>query len=137
MDELREKDISLPKNSACQDNKSQFLLEASRRSNTSCMQLYLKEEEGFPGESAASSILSRDLTGQGIVSQKSLGAQFQNHVRRLCAWRDLMISVQHLKEKYTTPLAKLIKIVIHRLHRLSYCLHLLPSAVIGRMSSVC
>ncbi|KAJ8452168.1 hypothetical protein Cgig2_016749 [Carnegiea gigantea] len=99
-----------PINSACQDDTLHFLLEASRRSNTTCLQLYSKDDEAFPGETIASSILSRNLTSQGIESSKLLDTQvcvssfvlsyeevliswfFQNNVRRLCAWRDLMVS---------------------------------------------
>lgn len=33
-----------------------------------CLQLYAKEVEAFPGESAASSLTSRHLNGQGAVS---------------------------------------------------------------------
>lgn len=33
-----------------------------------CLQLYAKEIDGFPGESAAFSILSRQLNGQGAAA---------------------------------------------------------------------
>ncbi|GMH07179.1 hypothetical protein Nepgr_009019 [Nepenthes gracilis] len=90
INELRERGSE---NSACQDDKFHFLLEASRRSNTTCLQLYTKEYEAFPGELAASSLLSRHLPGQGIASSKSCNAQFHNILRKLCAWRDLMARV--------------------------------------------
>ena len=51
--------------SSCPDDKFHSVLEASRRSNMICLQLYAKEIEDFPGESAAFSILSRQLNGQG------------------------------------------------------------------------
>ncbi|KAM3697204.1 hypothetical protein ACJW31_06G094600 [Castanea mollissima] len=53
---------------SCPDDKFHFVLEASRRSNMTCLQLYTKDVEGFPGESAASSLSSRHLNGQGGVS---------------------------------------------------------------------
>jgi hypothetical protein len=93
-----------------------------------CLQLYTKEVEAFPGESAASSLSSRHLNSQGGVSSisckiqvafsfdyhlqvsrklqlyipyKSDGVfffcQFQDLVRRLCAWRDLMVSMSFSK----------------------------------------
>lgn len=115
--------INVSENSST-DDKFNFLLEASRRSNMICLQLYAKETEGSPGESAASSISSRHLNSQGvstIISCKTqvrcfldyfdvmsfeavpqfkfmifyhqiLNFQFQDLVRRLCAWRDLMVS---------------------------------------------
>lgn len=73
------------------DDKFRFVLEASRRSNMACLQLYAKEIEASPGESAASSIFSRHLNGQGAISSAS--SEFQDVVRRLCAWRDLMVSI--------------------------------------------
>ncbi|GAB4825189.1 Protein RRP6-like 3, variant 2 [Ancistrocladus abbreviatus] len=90
IDELTEKVLE---NSACQDDRFHFLLEASRRSNTTCLQLYVKDDEAFPGEAAASSLLSRYLPGQGIVLSKFSGAQFQDLVMKLCAWRDIMARV--------------------------------------------
>lgn len=41
------------------------MLEANRRSNLTSLQLYAKEIEASPGESAALSIFSRYLNGQG------------------------------------------------------------------------
>lgn len=57
--------ISTSENSSCLDGKFRFVLEASRRSNTSCLQLFTKEIEAYPGESAAASIISRCLNNQG------------------------------------------------------------------------
>ncbi|OMO93706.1 hypothetical protein CCACVL1_06374 [Corchorus capsularis] len=76
--------------SSCPDDKFNFVLEASRRSNMICLQLYTKEIEDFPGESAASSILSRQSNSQVGAPSASGEAKFQDLVRRLCAWRDLM-----------------------------------------------
>ncbi|XP_023531755.1 protein RRP6-like 3 isoform X1 [Cucurbita pepo subsp. pepo] len=78
------------------DGKFNFLLEASRRSNMICLQLYTKETEGSPGESAASSICYRHLNSQ----LNSFKTQFQDHVRRLCAWRDLMARVHDESLRY-------------------------------------
>ncbi|XVF03076.1 hypothetical protein REPUB_Repub04eG0229400 [Reevesia pubescens] len=85
--------------SSCPDDKFHFLLEASRRSNMICLQVYAKEIEDFPGESAAFSILSRQLNGQGgaLISGET---KFQDLVRRLCAWRDLMARVHDESTKY-------------------------------------
>ncbi|OVA11482.1 HRDC domain [Macleaya cordata] len=74
-------------NSACLDDKFHFVLEARRRSNMVCLQLYTKEIEAFPGDSAASSILSRYLNGQGGVPSDS---ETKDLVGRLCMWRDFM-----------------------------------------------
>ncbi|GAV66978.1 HRDC domain-containing protein/DNA_pol_A_exo1 domain-containing protein [Cephalotus follicularis] len=89
--ELKEK---VNENSSCLDDKLHFVLEGSRRSNMMCLQLYMKEIQGFPGESAASSILSRHINGQGC------NTQFQDLVRGLCAWRDLMARVHDESERY-------------------------------------
>lgn len=37
-----------------------------------CLQLYMKDSDAFPGESAAASIVSRSLNGQGGISLKCL-----------------------------------------------------------------
>ncbi|KAL8474285.1 hypothetical protein ACS0TY_030930 [Phlomoides rotata] len=71
-------------------DKFHFLLEASRRSNATCLQLFAKDIESFPGEVAASSIVSRCLNGQGNISPSVCDAKFQERVRRLCLWRDVM-----------------------------------------------
>ncbi|KAL7000092.1 Protein RRP6-like 3 [Sarracenia purpurea var. burkii] len=60
--------LSLSENSTCPDDKFHFVLEASRRSNAICLQLFSKETEASPGESAASSIMSRNLNDQGSLS---------------------------------------------------------------------
>ncbi|KAG8387041.1 hypothetical protein BUALT_Bualt03G0211800 [Buddleja alternifolia] len=67
-----------------------FLLEASRRSSATCLQLFGKDIEGCPGELAASSIVSRCLNDQGNISSNLCGSKFQELVRRLCLWRDIM-----------------------------------------------
>lgn len=45
-----------------------FILEAYRRSNMTCLQLYGKDMEASPGESAASSIISRRGESSNQVS---------------------------------------------------------------------
>ncbi|KAK8538983.1 hypothetical protein V6N13_110194 [Hibiscus sabdariffa] len=64
-----------------------------------CLQLYAKETDGFPGESAAFSILSRQLNGQGAALMPD-ETKFQDLVRRLCAWRDLMARVHDESTRY-------------------------------------
>ncbi|XP_051125461.1 protein RRP6-like 3 isoform X2 [Andrographis paniculata] len=68
-------------------DKLHFLLEASRRSNATCLQLYAKEIEACPGELAASSIISRCLNDQGNISSNF--SDTKELVRRLCLWRDI------------------------------------------------
>ncbi|CAH8380872.1 unnamed protein product [Eruca vesicaria subsp. sativa] len=80
------------------DDKFSFLLEASRRSNTICLQLYTKETEDFPGNSAASSLIHRHLNGHGDSSSISLDAK--ELVRELCAWRDLMARIHDESTRY-------------------------------------
>lgn len=64
--------LSPSENSACPDDKFHFVLEASRRSNAICLQLFSKDNEATPGESAASSILSRYFSDQrGLLAQPS------------------------------------------------------------------
>ncbi|XP_039168932.1 protein RRP6-like 3 isoform X2 [Eucalyptus grandis] len=58
--ELKQKD-----NESCFDDELHFVLEACRRSNMICLQRYTKDIEAAPGESAASSIISRHSNGQG------------------------------------------------------------------------
>ncbi|KAI3948837.1 hypothetical protein MKX01_022251 [Papaver californicum] len=72
---------------ACLDDKSLSFLEANRRSNMVCLQLYTKEIEAFPGDSAASTILSQYLDDQGGVTSHS---ETKDLVGRLCMWRDFM-----------------------------------------------
>ncbi|EPS68035.1 hypothetical protein M569_06735, partial [Genlisea aurea] len=68
-----------------------FLLEASRRSNATCLQLFAKDFEAFPGELDAASIISRYMKGQGNVP--STPSHFQDRVRMLCLWRDIMARI--------------------------------------------
>ncbi|XP_044502861.1 protein RRP6-like 3 isoform X3 [Mangifera indica] len=90
IDELKQQETE---NSSRPNDKFNFVLEASRRSNMVCLQLYTKEFESYPGEAVASAILYRQLNGQGDVSSISCKTQFQELVRRLCTWRDLMARV--------------------------------------------
>lgn len=53
---------------SCSDDKFHFVLEASRRSNMTCLQLFTKEIEASPGESAALSLFSRHQSNQGFPS---------------------------------------------------------------------
>ncbi|KAL7185795.1 hypothetical protein ACSBR2_027706 [Camellia fascicularis] len=87
-------------NSASPDDKFRFVLEASRRSNAICLQLFSKEIEASPGESAAASIISRNLNDQGGLSSRFSDTQFQDLVRRLCTWRDLMARVHDESLRY-------------------------------------
>lgn len=85
--------------SSCPDDGFHFVLEASRRSNSICLQLYAKDIEYPPGDSAASSILYRQLSGpEG--RQLSDETKFQDLVRRLCAWRDLMARVHDESNRF-------------------------------------
>ncbi|XP_038703884.1 protein RRP6-like 3 isoform X2 [Tripterygium wilfordii] len=86
--ELQQQD---DESSSCPNDKLHFVYEASRRSNMICMQLYTKEIEASPGQSAASSIISRHFIGRGDIS--SVSFEMQELVRRLCTWRDLMARV--------------------------------------------
>ncbi|XP_011100270.1 protein RRP6-like 3 isoform X2 [Sesamum indicum] len=69
-------------------DKFHFLLEASRRSNATCLQLFAKDIEACQGELAASSIVSRCLNDQGNISSSL--CDDKELVRRLCLWRDIM-----------------------------------------------
>ncbi|XP_020884170.1 protein RRP6-like 3 isoform X5 [Arabidopsis lyrata subsp. lyrata] len=84
--------------SSSPDDRFHFLLEASRRSNMTCLQLYTKETEDFPGSAAASSIIYRHLNGHGDKSNISLNAE--ELVRKLCAWRDLMGRIHDESTRY-------------------------------------
>ncbi|GKB45356.1 RRP6-like protein 3 isoform X1 [Tanacetum coccineum] len=53
------------KTASLDDNKFNFVYEASRRSNAVCLQLFTKELEASPGQSATSSIISRHLNDPG------------------------------------------------------------------------
>lgn len=55
-------------NSACFDDKFHFVLEANRRSNATCLQLFTKDIESCPGESAASSIIKRHFNDRGSAA---------------------------------------------------------------------
>ncbi|CAN8247695.1 unnamed protein product [Cochlearia groenlandica] len=81
-------------------DKFHFIREASRRSNMTCLQLYTKETEDFPGNAAASSLIYRQLNGHEENSTISLGAEFQELVRKLCAWRDLMARIHDESTRY-------------------------------------
>ncbi|KAM7495211.1 hypothetical protein LguiB_029820 [Lonicera macranthoides] len=94
------KDNIASENSDCLDDKFHFVLEASRRSNLTCLQLFSKEIEASPGESAASSIISRHLNDQGSVSSIYLETKFQEIVYRLCTWRDLMARMHDESLRY-------------------------------------
>ncbi|XP_010510020.1 PREDICTED: protein RRP6-like 3 isoform X2 [Camelina sativa] len=91
----------LATDSSSPDDKFHFLLEASRRSNMTCLQLYTKETEDFPGSAAASSIIYRHLNGHGDTSTISLNAE--ELVRKLCAWRDLMARIHDESTRYVLP----------------------------------
>ncbi|KAK2980699.1 hypothetical protein RJ640_011319, partial [Escallonia rubra] len=92
--------ISVSENSDCLDDEIRFVLEASQRSNTICLQLFSKETEAYPGESAASSIISRHLNGQGSALSVLGDIKLQDIVRQLCAWRDLMARVHDENLRY-------------------------------------
>ncbi|KAJ4851231.1 hypothetical protein Tsubulata_022285 [Turnera subulata] len=92
--ELKQQDSD---NSSYPNDKFHFILEASRRSNMICLQLYTKESEVSPGGSAASSILSRLLSGE---RGSSISSETQDLVRRLCTWRDLMARVHDESLRY-------------------------------------
>ncbi|KAG7573358.1 Ribonuclease H-like superfamily [Arabidopsis suecica] len=84
--------------SSSPNDRFHFLLEASRRSNMTCLQLYMKETEDFPGSAAASSIIYRHLNGHGDNSTVYLNAE--ELVRKLCAWRDLMARIHDESTRY-------------------------------------
>ncbi|KAJ9561003.1 hypothetical protein OSB04_006163 [Centaurea solstitialis] len=92
-------ELELQKNehSTSLEDKFYSVFEAIRRSNASCLQLYTKELEASPGQSAASSIISRYLNDHGSSINNS---QFQDLVRRLCCWRDLMARMHDESLKY-------------------------------------
>lgn len=80
------------------DGKINFFLEACRRSNMVCMQLYTKEIECRPGASSAASILSRNVQTHGLDSKKS--SEVKDLVRKICAWRDLMARMHDESLRY-------------------------------------
>ncbi|KAL4555569.1 hypothetical protein LXL04_038192 [Taraxacum kok-saghyz] len=80
------------------DDKFYYVFEANRRSNALCLQLFTKEVlEASPGQSAASSIISRHLNDHETSRNNP---QFQDLVRRLCTWRDLMARIHDESLKY-------------------------------------
>ncbi|GAB2285279.1 hypothetical protein Dimus_019733 [Dionaea muscipula] len=62
--------------------------------------MYMKEEMTFPGDAAASSLLSRNLPGHCVSSSVSSDSQFQDLVGKLCAWRDLMARIHDESLRY-------------------------------------
>ncbi|XP_077243658.1 polynucleotidyl transferase, ribonuclease H fold protein with HRDC domain-containing protein isoform X2 [Tasmannia lanceolata] len=93
--ELKMKDTD---DSVDPNDKFSPLLETIRRSHTVCLQLYVKDMEASPGDSAAASIFSRFSNGQGGTSWKSY--ETTELVRKLCAWRDLMARVHDESLRY-------------------------------------
>ncbi|KAJ7981294.1 protein RRP6-like 3 isoform X1 [Quillaja saponaria] len=93
--ELKQQDSE----NSCADEKIHFVLEATRRSNMICLQLYTKDIEASPGESAALSLFLRYASDKGVSSVPSEN-KFQDLVRRLCAWRDLMARVHDESLRY-------------------------------------
>ncbi|KAK4741810.1 hypothetical protein SAY87_025398 [Trapa incisa] len=96
--ELREKynEATVSDESYGHDGKLHFDLQACRRSNAICLQLFAKDIEASRGEIAASSLISRHLNSQGTSSSDTLDSKknhFEDVVRRLCAWRELMARV--------------------------------------------
>ncbi|XP_050901257.1 protein RRP6-like 3 isoform X3 [Lathyrus oleraceus] len=89
----------LDNDNSCSDDKFHFVLEASRRSNMTCLQLFTKEIEASPGESAALSLFSRHQSNQGFPSISN-ETQFLYTVRQLCTWRDLMARIHDESIKY-------------------------------------
>ncbi|KAJ1404317.1 Ribonuclease H-like superfamily [Sesbania bispinosa] len=87
----------LDNENSCSDDKFHFVLEASRRSNMTCLQLFTKEIEASPGESAALSLFSRHVSSQGFPS---ISNETQYAVRQLCTWRDLMARIHDESLKY-------------------------------------
>ncbi|KOM50374.1 hypothetical protein LR48_Vigan08g120100 [Vigna angularis] len=87
----------LDNENSCSSDKFHFVLEASRRSNMICLQLFTKEIEAYPGESSALSLFSRQVCSHGSTS---ISNETQNIVRQLCAWRDLMARIHDESLKY-------------------------------------
>lgn len=84
--------------SAYPDDKLNFLLEASLRSNTTCLQLYVKEIELSPGASAAASILSRIWSKEGLSTWNS--TETKDLIWKVCAWRDLLARIHDESLRY-------------------------------------
>lgn len=95
IDELKQ----LDNENSCSDDKFHFVLEASRRSNMICLQLFTKEIEASPGESAALSLYSRHQSNRASPSISN-ETQFLSIVRQLCTWRDLMARIHDESLKY-------------------------------------
>ncbi|XP_017253586.1 protein RRP6-like 3 isoform X1 [Daucus carota subsp. sativus] len=85
---------------SCLNDKFHFVVEANRRSNATCLQLFVKDIESCPGESAASSIINRHFNDRGSASSITCHAKFQDFVRQLCTWRDLMARMHDESLKY-------------------------------------
>ncbi|XP_009601353.1 protein RRP6-like 3 isoform X1 [Nicotiana tomentosiformis] len=96
--ELKEQDTE--NSSHLKDDKFSSVLEANRRSNAICLQLFSKETDTYPGESVASSIISRYQSDQGSSMSSSDEMKFHDLVRRLCAWRDIMARVHDESLRY-------------------------------------
>ncbi|KAK7263521.1 hypothetical protein RJT34_31112 [Clitoria ternatea] len=91
----------LDNENSCSDDKFHFVHEASRRSNIICLQLFTKEIDVSPGESAALSLLSRQMSSQGFSSlSNETQSQILNILRQLCIWRDLMARIHDESLKY-------------------------------------
>ncbi|XP_020234215.1 protein RRP6-like 3 isoform X2 [Cajanus cajan] len=95
INELKQLDIE----NSCSEDKFHFVLEASRRSNMICLQLFTKEIDASPGESSALSLFSRQASSHGFPSISN-ETQIQIIVRQLCAWRDLMARIHDESLKY-------------------------------------
>ncbi|CAH9089271.1 unnamed protein product [Cuscuta europaea] len=95
--ELKIQDLE---SSPCLNNKLTFVLEATSRSNATCLQLFSKVIEAYPGYSAASSIISRCHRDQGNLPSNFVNAKFHDLVSRLCAWRDIMARVHDESLRY-------------------------------------
>ncbi|XP_009770912.1 protein RRP6-like 3 isoform X1 [Nicotiana sylvestris] len=96
--ELKEQDTE--NSSSLREDKFSSVLEANRRSNAICLQLFSKETDAYPGESVASSIISRYQSDQGSSMSSSDEMKLHDLVRRLCTWRDIMARVHDESLRY-------------------------------------
>ncbi|KAK8943176.1 hypothetical protein KSP39_PZI009394 [Platanthera zijinensis] len=96
--------------SAYPDDKLNFLLEASLRSNTMCLQLYVKEIELSPGASAAASILSRNWSKEGPSTWNS--TETKDLIWKMCAWRDLLARIHDESLRYILSDHAIVKLAI-------------------------
>ncbi|KAL2328352.1 hypothetical protein Fmac_021779 [Flemingia macrophylla] len=64
LNELKQLDTE----NSCSEDKFHFVVEASRRSNMICLQLFTKEIDASPRESSALSLLSRQVSNHGFPS---------------------------------------------------------------------